>query len=134
MRFLPTLCLLASAYAFTVPGPAIQPLRIGAYLSPSSLGGPEASRSRGGGIKLQMSSSLANEEPKKQGFLAKLKSSVPPANERKKLLPLGLIFFCILFNYTILRDTKDVLMVTAKGSGTSFFIIFIGHLYVDNGV
>jgi len=28
-----------------------------------------------------------------------------------------LIFFCILFNYTILRDTKDVLMVTARGSG-----------------
>ncbi|ONK80712.1 uncharacterized protein A4U43_C01F20910 [Asparagus officinalis] len=26
------------------------------------------------------------------------------------------MFFCILFNYTILRDTKDVLVVTAKGS------------------
>jgi len=26
-------------------------------------------------------------------------------------------FFCILFNYTILRDTKDVLVVTAPGSG-----------------
>eukprot|EP00475_Leptophrys_vorax_P003637 TRINITY_DN12139_c0_g1_i1.p1 TRINITY_DN12139_c0_g1~~TRINITY_DN12139_c0_g1_i1.p1 ORF type:complete len:624 (+),score=75.03 TRINITY_DN12139_c0_g1_i1:100-1872(+) len=35
----------------------------------------------------------------------------------KKVLPLGLIFFCILFNYTILRDTKDVLVVTAPGSG-----------------
>ena len=23
-----------------------------------------------------------------------------------KILPLGLMFFCILFNYTILRDTK----------------------------
>jgi hypothetical protein len=34
----------------------------------------------------------------------------------KKVLPLGLMFFCILFNYTILRDTKDVLVVTAKGS------------------
>ena len=42
---------------------------------------------------------------------------IPPANERKKLLPLGLMFFCILFNYTILRDTKDVLMVTAPKSG-----------------
>ena len=28
-----------------------------------------------------------------------------------------MMFFCILFNYTILRDTKDVLMVTARGSG-----------------
>jgi AAA family ATP:ADP antiporter len=34
-----------------------------------------------------------------------------------KILPLGLMFFCILFNYTILRDTKDVLVVTAPGSG-----------------
>jgi len=34
----------------------------------------------------------------------------------KKIVPLGLMFFCILFNYTILRDTKDVLVVTAKGS------------------
>ncbi|KAL5702186.1 AAA-ATPase ASD [Ranunculus cassubicifolius] len=34
----------------------------------------------------------------------------------KKVIPLGLMFFCILFNYTILRDTKDVLVVTAQGS------------------
>ena len=47
----------------------------------------------------------------------KIKSVIPPANERKKLLPLAMMFFCILFNYTILRDTKDVLMVTAPKSG-----------------
>eukprot|EP00241_Pyramimonas_parkeae_P003658 CAMPEP_0114251692 /NCGR_PEP_ID=MMETSP0058-20121206/15411_1 /TAXON_ID=36894 /ORGANISM="Pyramimonas parkeae, CCMP726" /LENGTH=628 /DNA_ID=CAMNT_0001365521 /DNA_START=56 /DNA_END=1942 /DNA_ORIENTATION=- len=35
----------------------------------------------------------------------------------QKVAPLGLMFFCILFNYTILRDTKDVLVVTAPGSG-----------------
>ena len=46
-----------------------------------------------------------------------MKSMIPPKNERKKLIPLGLIFFCNLFVYTILRDTKDVLMVTAPGSG-----------------
>ncbi|KXZ48885.1 hypothetical protein GPECTOR_24g174 [Gonium pectorale] len=34
-----------------------------------------------------------------------------------KILPLGAMFFSILFNYTILRDTKDVLVVTAPGSG-----------------
>ncbi|KAL2493414.1 hypothetical protein Adt_29042 [Abeliophyllum distichum] len=34
----------------------------------------------------------------------------------KKIIPLGMMFFCILFNYTILRDTKDVLVVTAEGS------------------
>ena len=47
----------------------------------------------------------------------KIKSVIPPANERKKLVPLAMMFFCILFNYTILRDTKDVLMVTAPKSG-----------------
>jgi len=55
--------------------------------------------------------------PEKKGFLKKIASSLPPANERKKLIPLALMFFCILFNYTILRDTKDVLMVTAPKSG-----------------
>jgi hypothetical protein len=35
----------------------------------------------------------------------------------KKMLPQALMFFCILFNYTILRDTKDVLVVTAPKSG-----------------
>ncbi|KAK0593381.1 hypothetical protein LWI29_035726 [Acer saccharum] len=34
----------------------------------------------------------------------------------KKIIPLGLMFFCILFNYIILRDTKAVLSVTAQGS------------------
>lgn len=35
----------------------------------------------------------------------------------KKIIPQALMFFCILFNYTILRDTKDVLVVTAPGGG-----------------
>jgi len=34
-----------------------------------------------------------------------------------KVIPLAAMFFLILFNYTILRDTKDVLVVTAPGSG-----------------
>ncbi len=37
--------------------------------------------------------------------------------ELKKVLPMFLMFFCINFNYTILRDTKDTLIVTAAGSG-----------------
>lgn len=54
-------------------------------------------------------------------------SVVPPEEEKKflgiaaitwkKIVPLGFMLFCILFNYTILRDTKDVLVVTAPGSG-----------------
>ena len=39
------------------------------------------------------------------------------AFELKKVLPMFLMFFCISFNYTILRDTKDTLLVTAPGSG-----------------
>lgn len=53
----------------------------------------------------------------KSGLSAKLRSAIPPRAERKKLIPLASMFFFILFNYTILRDTKDVLMVTAKKSG-----------------
>jgi len=52
-----------------------------------------------------------------KGFLTRVTSAIPPAEERQKLVPLALMFFCILFNYTILRDTKDVLMVTAPKSG-----------------
>lgn len=36
--------------------------------------------------------------------------------ELKKLLPMFFMFFCISFNYTILRDTKDTLVVTAAGA------------------
>lgn len=51
-----------------------------------------------------------------KGALAKFKESLPTPSERKKLIPLGIMFFTILFNYTILRDTKDVLVVTAAGA------------------
>ena len=50
------------------------------------------------------------------GMLASLRAKLPPEDELKKIVPLALMFFCILFNYTILRDTKDVLVVTAPGS------------------
>ncbi len=40
------------------------------------------------------------EEDKKPGFMG-----IAPITW-KKIVPLGFMFFCILFNYTILRDTK----------------------------
>ncbi|KAK4395289.1 Plastidic ATP/ADP-transporter [Sesamum angolense] len=46
----------------------------------------------------------------------------------KKIIPLGMMFFCILFNYTILRDTKDVLVVTAEGSSAEI-IPFLKTLF-----
>jgi len=49
-----------------------------------------------------------------KGFLSRVTSVIPPAEERQKIVPLALMFFCILFNYTILRDTKDVLMVSTS--------------------
>jgi len=42
--------------------------------------------------------------------------------EMKKFLPLGLIMFCILFNYTLLRDTKDTLVVNASGASAITFL------------
>ena len=62
-------------------------------------------------------SSSGDDESTKKGIWGKIKAIVPPANERQKLVPLALMFFCILFSYTILRDTKDVLMITAPKSG-----------------
>lgn len=37
--------------------------------------------------------------------------------ELKKFLPMGIMMLCILFNYTILRDTKDALVVNAPAGG-----------------
>lgn len=44
------------------------------------------------------------------------------AYELKKVIPMLLLFFCITFNYTILRDTKDTLIVTAAGAEAVPFI------------
>eukprot|EP00210_Caulerpa_lentillifera_P000338 g331.t1 len=59
--------------------------------------------------KLNATSEAAEPEPRKFGGLTLF--------TWQKILALGFMFFCILFNYTILRDTKDVLVVTAPGSG-----------------
>ncbi|MFN8832906.1 MAG: Npt1/Npt2 family nucleotide transporter [Alphaproteobacteria bacterium] len=39
------------------------------------------------------------------------------STELKKFLPMGFMMLCILFNYTILRDIKDVLVVLAPAGG-----------------
>jgi ATP:ADP antiporter, AAA family len=39
------------------------------------------------------------------------------SHEVKKFLPMGLMMFCILFIYTVLRDTKDAILVNAPGAG-----------------
>ncbi len=39
------------------------------------------------------------------------------SHEIKKFLPMGIMMFCILFIYTVLRDTKDAILVNAPGAG-----------------
>src|SRR5271169_3509321 len=46
--------------------------------------------------------------------------------ELKKILPMFFMFFFISFNYTILRDTKDTLIVTAAGAEAIPFIKVYG--------
>jgi ATP:ADP antiporter, AAA family len=85
-------------------------------------------------------------EPKQQEF-GKWRSFFWPVHnfELKKLLPMFFLFFFISFNYTILRDTKDALIVTAPGSGAEaipflkvwgvlpFAILFmIGYAKISN--
>jgi AAA family ATP:ADP antiporter len=58
---------------------------------------------------------LAAERPRLCG--SEFLGSYLSPNEVKKMLPLAIMFFMVLFNYTILRNTKDVLIVTDPRSG-----------------
>ncbi len=49
-------------------------------------------------------------------------------HELKKFLPMVVMMFCFLFNYTIMRDTKDTLIVTAAGAEAIPFLKFWGTL------
>jgi AAA family ATP:ADP antiporter len=50
---------------------------------------------------------------------SKLREAIWPIYnfEMKKFIPMAIIMLCVLFNYTILRDTKDSLIATAPGAG-----------------
>ena len=66
-------------------------------------------------------------EPKPE--FGRLRSFIWPvyAFELKKVLPMFLLFFCISFNYTILRDTKDTLVATSKAGAEAIpFLKFWG--------
>lgn len=60
----------------------------------------------------------------KPAEFGKLRSFFWPVHsyELKKLLPMFVMFLCISFNYTILRDTKDTLIVTSSGAETIPFL------------
>lgn len=121
------LALPATGFA---PGPRTAP----ALLAPSSLAcaAPRCHRDAGRGRRRLMMSTAA--VPPEPGFMAKLKAKVPSPAERKKLIPLALMFFCILFNYMILRDTKDVLLVTARGSGAEVIPFIKTYLMLPSAI
>lgn len=104
-----------SVNAFT----AVPHLAIGLHMSVGTSMGfkPPRGNLRRLGKTLSMSPAAALPEEEKKGFIGRFKAGIPPAEERRKLIPLAIMFFCILFNYTVLRDTKDVLLVTAPKSG-----------------
>ncbi|MFZ4772641.1 MAG: Npt1/Npt2 family nucleotide transporter [Chlamydiia bacterium] len=55
----------------------------------------------------------------KEGEFSGLRKMLWPIHsfEIKKFLPMGIMMFCILFIYTVLRDTKDAILVNAPGAG-----------------
>ena len=50
-------------------------------------------------------------------FIDGVKAAVPEGPLRGKMASLGALFFFSTFNYTILTNTKDALIITAPGSG-----------------
>ena len=47
-------------------------------------------------------------------------------HESKKFLPMALILCCVLFNYTVFRNTKDTMIIsTAGASATTFLKLYL---------
>ena len=61
-------------------------------------------------VRMQAELAAVPDEPAPVGLKARVAAMMPPKKEMQKLVPLASMFFCILFSYTILRDTKDVLV------------------------
>ena len=57
--------------------------------------------------------------------MRQLKAKAVSPVEHKKLAPLVLVFFCILFNYTILRDTKHVLLALEHHSDNMYALFCV---------
>ncbi len=70
----------------------------------------------------------AQATPHQEPQFSKLRAAIWPiqGSEMKKFLPMGMMMFLILFNYTILRDTKDTLVVGAAGAEAISFVKFWG--------
>ncbi|EOD29021.1 hypothetical protein EMIHUDRAFT_234229 [Emiliania huxleyi CCMP1516] len=101
------LCLPAS---IAWHGSGVRPRLPSTSLASAPLALRPALHTRAAPARLAAAAAVPEPEPQRSGWRARL----PPANELRKIVPLAIMFFCILFNYTILRDTKDVLV--APGS------------------
>ncbi|MEC7838647.1 MAG: Npt1/Npt2 family nucleotide transporter [Chlamydiota bacterium] len=57
-------------------------------------------------------------KPAKEGFLAKLRGIFFPiyGSEIKRFVPMALMMFFILYNYSILRNVKDALVINGRGA------------------
>ena len=60
----------------------------------------------------------------------KIKDFLWPIQKKELVLvlPMALMMFCFLFNYTIMRDLKDTLILNACGAEAIPFIKFWGTL------
>ncbi|MDR1401641.1 MAG: NTP/NDP exchange transporter [Puniceicoccales bacterium] len=54
--------------------------------------------------------------------------------ETKKALPMGIMFFFILFNYTCLRNLKDALIVTAPNSGAEVLSFLKAYFVMPSAI
>eukprot|EP01031_Cornospumella_fuschlensis_P029213 gene29213-35264_t len=66
-----------------------------------------------------------------------LAAKAPQPRTLKKIIPLGLMLFFILFNYTILRDTKDVLVTYVNlptSIGFTILYSFLSNRLSSEGV
>lgn len=61
--------------------------------------------------------SKQNQNPLPRKEFSRLRAFVWPihGDETLKFLPMAIMMFCVLFNYTMLRNTKDALAITASG-------------------
>lgn len=71
-----------------------------------------------------------------QPEFSKLRSILFPIHpqEMKKFLPMGFMLLLILFNYTVLRNTKDALIATASGAGVEAIPYIKGLLVTTSAI
>jgi AAA family ATP:ADP antiporter len=71
----------------------------------------------------------------KQEF-SKIRAALWPIHmeEMKKFLPMGFIMFFILYNYTILRDTKDALIITHPTAGAEVIPFLKGYVVLPSSI